>query len=476
MIRLALIFPKDYGETPMEVAPPFNLGYLASYSLLYAKNNDIPLEVKIIDEVAGQDVEGSLNEFKPNIIGITATTPLIKRAYDIAAYCKSNIDAVIVMGGPHVTAMPEEGLENAHVVVKGEGELALAELIHKYNQGTLGKEGFILEKPYIDEIDEVPIPAFHLMDMSCYTNSKKNVLHTFKFASPKSVGAALLTTRGCPFKCIFCHNSKRTKPVRYHSPQRVISEIKYLMTNYGVNAVFFFDDEFLTNRKRIRDICSLIRENNLNFQWACQARADIINEEVLLLIKEHGCTLIGFGFESGCQRILNILKKSTVTVEENARAVELCKKVGLKIYGNFMLGTPSETKEEMMETMRFIEKYSIDNVSIAKTTPLPGTTLWDECIEKGIIPFDLDYSRLNLGRNAISVCDTMTKEEFDKFFEETVLKTVVTMRGNSIKDLLLIAVKRPSEVIKLVGNPQKVLILLKFIIGKFSTLIRGSDS
>ncbi len=275
MIKLALIFPKDYGETPMEVSPPFNLGYLASYSLMYAERNNIPLEVRIIDEVVGQDVKKSIFEFKPDIVGITATSLVIKRGYDIADFCRENTDALVIIGGPHVSALPDEGLLHAHIIIKGDGELALAEIIQQYHTQKFKNKGVIIETPYIKEIDEVPMPAFHLMDMSFYTNSKRNVLQTFKFSPIENVGAALITSRGCPFKCVFCHNSKRTKPVRFHSAQRVITEIKYLMDTYGVNAIFFFDDEFLTSKRRVREICRLIRENDLKFQWACQARADI---------------------------------------------------------------------------------------------------------------------------------------------------------------------------------------------------------
>ena len=286
------------------------------------------------------------------------------------------------MGGVHAAIMSDEALKHVDVVVKGEGELSMLKIVHE------NIDHGIIQSPFIKNIDEIPPPALHLMDINFYLSPKEIIYG-------KNIRAgSIITSRACPFRCIFCYNRWRDTPVRYHSPERVIEEIKIWIDNYQVKGVFFFDDSFLTKKNRLVEICELIKENGLHEEivWQCQARVDQVDLEKLKMIKDAGCIQVGFGFESGSQRILSILKNKTTTVEQNKKAIELCKKEGLSVLGSFMIGNPTETIEDLKKTEQFICENDID----FRTTPFPGTKLWDWCQSRGLIkePYDITAVRI----------------------------------------------------------------------------------
>lgn len=445
MKKVALIQPgKDERFSSNE---PTNLGYIASYLMKHG------VEVNIIDELAGQDVEKELGKYKPDIVGLTATTPLAPDAYRIAKICKS-MDMVTVMGGVHASVLPDEALQYVDIVVIGEGEQAMLAIVKN------GIRSGIVSRPYIKNLDDIPPPARHLMQMDYYLRTRERASSGYLgFIPLRAKAASLTTTRGCPYSCIYCHNTWRGIPYRFNSPERVVSEIKDLINGYKVQAIFFNEDNAFLHKPRLRRICELIKKNNIDIIWGGNSRVDDIDLDLLYMVKEAGCRQVSFGFESGSQRILNILNKKT-TVEQNQRAIDLCKKVGIKINGTFMIGNPTETMEDIRATVDFIKRNEIDVLGIVITTPFPGTGLWSWCEKHNLIPENIDWNKLNLYECTIPACETVTAEEIKKIYEEVVeevfgsrpvkLVPFVWERMSHPIDTLLKIFRSPSKIPKII--------------------------
>jgi anaerobic magnesium-protoporphyrin IX monomethyl ester cyclase len=384
-MKVALITPMSDLKLS-DLCAPLNLCYLASYI-----RKTLPsVDVRIFDGLIKQDVKALLFEFKPEIIGVTATTPQAIDAYKFLDWVKANFpNSLALIGGIHASVLPEEAAEHADCVVKGEGERAIVEIIEKRMRNEAIPK--IVEDVPIDNLDDIPSPAYDLIDMKKYLSEPPS------FPGLITPVVTIVTSRGCPYKCPFCWNSARTFKVRYFSAQRIVEEIIYFRENFGVNTVWFADDEFLINKKRLAEFAKLLKEKHISdwLIWGCQARAKTIDHDTLELAKSVGCVAISVGFESGCARTLEFLKCGTTKIEDHERALKIAKEVGVTTGGSFIFGTPGETYEEMRETINWCENeknlmwYGFNTI-----IPYPGTTVWKICQEQNLLPKDLDYRRL----------------------------------------------------------------------------------
>jgi len=442
MVKVALIAPGK--DERFAVQEPLNLGYIASY---LEKNN---INVIIIDQLAGQNVKKELNEYDPDIVGITATTPLVSDAYKIADMCREK-GILTVMGGPHASVLPEEALQHVDIVVKGEGERAMLDIVRN------GIKSGVITRPYIKNLDEIPPPARHLMQMDFYLCTKDRLQDTYLYFVPRHTKtAAILSSRGCPYACTFCHNTWRGIPYRFNSAERVISEIKQLIDQYNIEALFFIEDNLFVNKPRVRKICRLMKRNKLDIIWGANARVDNVDFKTLQVVKDAGCRQITFGFESGSQRILDILNKGT-TVDQNKRAIELCREVGIIPQGTFMIGNPSETINDIRMTQQFIRDNNIvDTVGICITTPFPGTELWKWCEERGLIPESFDWSEFTYDKVPIPACDTIPPEELQRLYYE-IIDEIAQEKPIEFTDVLKTSLKHPlTTLTKVVKYPSRV--------------------
>ena len=399
-MKVALINPKVLMAS--STAPPFNLMYLASYV------KDVA-DVKIIDEVAGQNVEKELLSFQPDWVGITVQTPCAYRAYEIAEFAKQNLDCKVVLGGHHVTAMPDEAIKYADHVVIGEGEIVSKRLIN----GEINQP-MIKGVPLMNLDEMFPLP-WEMINFDFYVQTSLNQPDApFPLVNRRTM--SIITSRGCPYKCIFCVYSLRTTPVRFNSAERVCLEVNRLIEHHRINSINFNDDEFLINQKRLPEMCRHFKK--IGLVWGCQARAMTITEKVAKMLSSSGCAHVGIGFESGNPRILNILKAGSATVENNIKAAQTLKKHGVAVIGGFIFGTPSETYEEMMDTVNFIVEQPLDSIYINSLTPYPASVLWS-MVKDNLR--DIDYSTLIPSSNPHDqaiLCDTMSKDEFRKFLKD----------------------------------------------------------
>lgn len=353
--------------------------------------------VKILDLPALGSFENLLpmiiRQEKPDIVGITATTPTINSATKVAKKVKeSDSNITVVLGGPHATILPEETLQKApeiDMIVRGEGEETTLELVKVLEKdsnninkvlGVTYREDSRIKsnplRPPILDLDALPFPAFHLLPI------KKYRLHPpFGKRSPVM---PIITSRGCPYRCLFCSKSVFGKRYRANSPAYIVEEIRLLTEKFGVKEIKFYDDVFTLNRKRVISICRKLKESGIDIPWTCETRVNLVDGELLRIMKDSGCYMIAYGVESGNQRILNNLKKD-ITLEHAIKAFKLAHEAGIETVAYFMIGSPGETPETIEETIEFAKKLDPDFVQFSIITPYPGTELFRLVFERGYV-------------------------------------------------------------------------------------------
>lgn len=396
-IKIVLINP-DY---MLYADPPLGLAYLASYVKKYGKG----IEIIILDQLSQKQIIKRIKKIKPDVIGLAAVS---LNFYDVKTYAEkvkqAYNDAIFVLGGVHVTTSPESFEKTIFdIAILGEAEktlLTLLQSLQKNNNELNVKElkkikGFVLRDgkkivntglpELIQDLDEIPIPARGMLNMKYY----KIPSFTSEETNAEPV-ASILTSRGCPYRCVFCSTAKFwTNRIRFFSAQRVVDEIEILYKKYGFKKIDVYDDLFAINKQRLRDIISLMRERKLlgKIDFIIMGRTDIFDEELAKLLKELGTTHITFGFETGSQKTLDYLKCGRIKIQDNIRSVELCKKYKIKVIGFFMAGNPYETEEDLKQTYEFIRDYCRDG-NVFQTIAYPGTEVWQYAVKEKIIDSD----------------------------------------------------------------------------------------
>jgi len=384
--HITLVNPPQTSGAPESGFIPLGIGYLA------AVLEDDGYAVDVIDlqvqKHTKRELESELTRLQPDIIGITSTTLTYKSATEIVKTAKETCpDSLTILGGPHVTVLDEQTLSEqpeVDIVVRGEGEqtiLELADLASKANMKdlkevagiTFRKNGQIVQtpdRPFIQNIDELPYPAFKHFQISKYRIFGKTYL-------------PVITSRGCPFQCTFCLASRMCgRRFRARSPKNVVNELEFLRDTYGADAFSFYDDTFTFDRKRAREICKEMKNREVDLQWDCRTRVDRISKEDLAILRDANCQLIHFGVESGSQKMLDAMKKGT-TVEQNARAIKWAKEVGISVAISVVVGYPGETADMLQQTLDFIYKTRPDYVYMCVAIPYPGTELYDHLKDLG---------------------------------------------------------------------------------------------
>jgi len=372
--------------------PSLGLLYLAAY----LKKNNPEHKVKILDsqveELTYAELKEVIKEDVPDIVGLPAMTFTIKDVIRTINLIKSiNEDIVVVLGGPHVNLFPDEtiSIKGVDFVVLGEGEPAFLDLVNNISNFERLKEigglvfrenGHIVNtgtRPLIQDLDALPFPRRDLTPYKKYTS----------LLATSSVVTTMFTSRGCPYKCSFCDRPHLGNKFRYRSAENVVAEIEECI-EMGIGEILIYDDTFTVNRQRVVDICNLIIKKNLRFTWDIRARVNTVDYDLLKLMKTAGCARIHYGVESGNPEILKILKKG-ITLDQVQTAFKLSKKVGISTLGYFMIGSPTETKETIMQTINFALNLDCDFAHFTITTPFPGTELYRDALKQGIIKEDV---------------------------------------------------------------------------------------
>ena len=366
--------------------PPLGLAYIAA---VLEKNNH---KVRVIDSEAMNysysDIKKIVKMFNPDMVGMSVYFNTINRCYKVAELIKKiNGNIKIVLGGAQVTL--DSNIikdDNTDFGIYGEGEISLSKLINALENksslekvsGLIWKRGkkLIVNKPctLVQNLDELPMPARHLFPIIKYHSSAN-------LRGKRTLN--IMTSRGCPYKCTYCAGSLIFGGTyRYYSTDRVIEELRYLKEKYNVDDVQFYDETFTANKDRVIDLCDKMIKNNLNIEWSCFTRVNLVDPELLKKMKEAGCYQIFYGLESGVQRLLNLIKKG-ITVEQSRKAMKWTHEAGIETWVSFMINLPTETKEETEQTIRFALEVDPNFVQFPITTPYPGTEMYEQAKKSG---------------------------------------------------------------------------------------------
>lgn len=400
--------------------PPLGLLYVASAL------EKAGYSVKVFDtQIDDWDIKKA---GKPDIAGIYCNTSNYRKALELAEEIKLNLSIPIVFGGPHVTTRPIEVLKNDCVdyAVIGEGENSVVGLLGSLdNPKTINGIGFkrngrLIINPkrsLIKNLDELPLPARHLVSLNKYKPSPNQY--------KRLPMTTMMVSRGCPFNCTFCDvETLWTRLYRSRSVNNVISEIRHLIENYGIKEINFWDDVWGINKAWIDDFCNQVLKEKLDLTWSCECRVDTVDKDLLKKMKKAGCWCIFFGIESLDQEILNAINKK-ITIEKIASAFKWTREAGIEIRANLILGLPKETPEKFKKSLETLCKLNPDYVKFNILTPYPGTVIYREIKEgKWGKILDESYDKLTgyfatflpFGYKDINELQKLKKYAFRKFY------------------------------------------------------------
>ncbi len=475
-MKLALV-----NITPRGQEPPIGLAYLASYIREYSGMRDIVIvdrenPVKIIEKE------------KPDIVGMGSYSYNFHYANALAKDIKDKMNVPVIVGGPHISALPHHiAKSNFDVGVIGEGEQTMLELMELHEKcGSLnqdkikeikgivyknnGSAKITAQQPLIEPLDRIPYPARDLLDMEFYHTLRKGTFDRL------GIYSQLLTSRGCPYKCTFCSPTNFWRKPRFHSAEYVVNEIKLLKEKYKADGVLVWDDLFIADKNRLREIVRLLKSEGLSdkMEFSVFARANLMNDEMCMLLKDMNVTSIDFGLESGSEKTLRYLKKGTVTVGQNRNALKICKQYGMKTLGSFIIGSPDETEEDLRQTLELVKDKNLDEAYVLKLMPLPGTEVWDYAKKEGIVTDDPDFDfskvRTYVGfvKTDMQVAKNMDKATLDKWLQ--VFQNAMDEKNRRVSSLIefrnirhVLSYRFLRKVIK---NRGEALMYLKKIIAK----------
>lgn len=397
-MRVLLINPPytaedKYGKDLGKFGPlnePLGLAYLA------ANLERGGHEVSILDapalNITSEGICKSIESESYDLIGVTMLTPMYRRSVEVVrAIKKAFPELPIVVGGPHPTILPEETLiKNKEIdfAVIGEGEIVFLNFVNTFERGEdvesipgiayRKNDTVVVNQPpaMIAHLDDLPLPARHLLPMHTYhmTESRTQSEHAFTVS----------VSRGCPFNCAFCCRIIFGRKVRHHSVDRIIDEITILVNDYGAKEINLEADTLTVNKHFINSLCERIIDSGLSkkITWTCESRIDTIDEDMLKKMKEAGCWEISYGVETGSQRLLDLIHKD-ISLDQIEKTFAITKRIGIAIRAFYMLGIPTETREESLKTIAFAKKLDARWSQFTVFTPFPGTELYDMVVREG---------------------------------------------------------------------------------------------
>lgn len=376
--------------------PP--LGLLSIGTVLKKKG----YQVKVLDAAAqsltNETIIQMAKNFKPDLCGITTLIVNEKQSFRLARDFKKHFNCPVILGGPHSSCFPREIIakeESVDGIVVMEGETTILKLCRVLNQRSRWKEvhgmifrdsdGKVIVNPPRDPIsnlDDLPIPDRSLIDLNFY-----NPIPSMYRRLPAT---SVITSKGCPYSCTYCFEAgELTQKYRRKSSLKIIEEIEYLIENFGIREIAFWDDEFVLNNKWIYSFCDLIRSRKIDITWSCFGRAANVKPKPLNAMAEAGCWSISYGLESGNQGLLDIIKKG-FTIYQIKDAIKWTHEAGIETRCSFMLALPGESPEMGQKTIDFAIELDVDYAQFFATNPLPGTPLYDDCQKYGTLNPNLD--------------------------------------------------------------------------------------
>lgn len=411
---------------------PFFLAYAAA---VLEKNG---IEVTLVDAIAEGDSEDrfmdKIREFAPDLILLETSTPSIYHDLEIAEKIKNKFDAKIVFSGAHVSVLYDEILGNGLIdyILIGEYEYTLLDLVtHLAERKSLEdvkglaytESGVVKVNPrrQLVNLDELPWPARHFLPMDAYNDT---------FCDLPQPSAQMVTSRGCPFKCVYCLWPK----VMYGGPAYrtrdstdVVKEMKWLTREYNLKSIYFDDDTFNIGKNRILEICEEIKKNDVDVPWAVMARADTSDKRTLKAMRDAGLYAIKYGVESGVQEIVDASRKK-LDLNKVRDTVRETKELGIKVHLTFTFGLPDETWDTIKKTVDFAIELDPDSLQFSITTPYPGTDYFEWAEKRGFI-LTKDWSKYDGSTTSIIRTEKMDENDL----REAIKMAVDTWHRHSLK-------------------------------------------
>lgn len=458
---------------------PLGLGYIAN--VLRENGHKVSLMDLNVENKSFQEIEKELETSEYDIIGIgglSTTYDFVKCFSVLAKRVKSEVK--IMAGNMVSTTSPKLLLRNSDIdiCVIDEGEETVSELMHRMKdfpniedvKGLVYKKDnqIITTSPRerIKDLDSLPFPAWDLFSMETYIN---NPIQNEYGRRSMNISAV----RGCPFQCIYCSRPFGSQ-VHMRSAENVISEIKELKRRYRIEFVDFSDDLFMINKKWVEDICNNFIKEEIGIKWGASARVNLVDLDLLKKMRKAGCEILGYGFESGSQKILNNMKKG-VKVQQAEYAIEITRKAGIKINGSFMIGMIGETEETVNETVDFIKRTDLTLHRFFYTTPYPNTPLYEIAKRLSRIPPDEDAYVSSLGEmyNTLLVNLTdMTDEELKNLKEKAERRIRENFSLRVRMEILTEEARRIFSNVKKRIKREGILPALNWSLGKMREKIR----
>lgn len=417
MTTVTLVYPYFHPSNDNSIFrfPPLGLGYLAAY----LKQHNISVDLVDCTFLSQEEALEKVRRSNPKIIGIQAMFSMKEKALQMAEILRNDCE-LLVVGGPLATSNPEEFLQCFDVAVVGEGEQTLLELVHAVEYGreisningivfkekNTGKTIATPPRDFHKDLDTIPFPFRELFGNESYKNY---YLRNFGYTT-----TSILTSRGCPFKCDFCSRPIFGNKFRSRTARNIADEVEEVRA-LGYSRIWFADDCFTLNRKRLMEICNELIARHIVIGWECLSRVDTIDSDVAEKMKEAGCVRVFFGIESGNDSVLAIMKKQ-VTARQAAEAVRTFKKAGIQVGAFFILGYPGESDKTVLDTVKFASSLPLDYLSFTLPYPIPGTPLFDRVKDRMIMDDWQEPKNLSLIKHKLL---------FHSPFSETKLKFAI---------------------------------------------------
>lgn len=412
--------------------PPTDLMYLAAIA------EQCGYEAMIRDYSQGGNFEVDLKEFQPDFLVANLATPTFQSdmmAIKLAKDINPSI-CTIVKGAPFLTYNTNTIYENPFIdyVIIGEAEFTLKEILEGVPDneilGSCYRENFQPikneKRPFIENLDELPFPARHLVDNSIYRRPDNG-----------KVQAVVKVARGCPFHCFFCLATPVSgAKVRKRSPENIVAELKECVGKYNIRNFLFWSDIFNLDREWTLELCKKIIESGLKITWSSNTRADTMDDEMAKMMYKSGCRLVSIGVESGSQKMLDKIGKK-ITLDNIRNTVKILKKNKIKIYNYFVIGLPWETEETVEETIKFAIELDSNFISFYTATPLPGTKYFAYAMLNKLIEGNLDFRSAYY--EPVVRSESLSKERIFELHKQAVkrfylrpkfiLKTLLSLRS-----------------------------------------------
>ncbi len=360
----------------------------------------------------------------PDVVGFSCTTSSFLEGNHIAELLKArNSEIITVFGGAHACTIGAPLLDSFQAIdylVIGEGEMTMLELVQSGFNSVENIAGvacringisiFTGPRTLIKNLDDLPFPAYHLLPQF----PQRYNLPLFSY--PTAPNTSIISSRGCPYSCSYCDRSVFSSGFRFNSPEYIIEHIAMLNRDYGIRHVFFYDDLFTFDRKRVARFCELKEQKKLNVTYNCIARLEHVDEELLALLKKSGCWQVNFGIESGDPEVLKKHRKF-FGLDEVGKKLKMVRDAGMRVKGLFMIGLPGEDEAAIRMTIDYALSLPLEEINVTKFTPFPGAPVYKTIRDFG--EFDEKWPLMNC-LNFVFIPHGMTKEKLENLYDEFI--------------------------------------------------------